>query len=241
MSTPMIGILAGMGPHSTAPFVDLLVDQCQRQYGAREDADFAPMLIYSLPTPFHADRPIDHGAMETALHAGLAVLERAGADFMAIACNSAHVYHAQLARRARVPLLNMVELTVAALPATTGSVAVVGARSTLDSGMYQAAIAARGFACADPVWQDQVDAILAMLRGAPAGSTLDAAWQSLASRIAAAGAETIVMACADLSALKLPLEATVVDATDCLAREAIAQWHARMLAGSSINEDGSHG
>jgi len=30
----LIGILAGMGPRSTAPFVDMLVDECQRQYGA---------------------------------------------------------------------------------------------------------------------------------------------------------------------------------------------------------------
>jgi aspartate/glutamate racemase len=33
---PIIGILAGMGPRSTGPFLDLIVDECQRQYGARE-------------------------------------------------------------------------------------------------------------------------------------------------------------------------------------------------------------
>ena len=50
MERKVIGILAGMGPRSTAPFVDMLVDACQRQYGARYDIDFPPMLIYALPT-----------------------------------------------------------------------------------------------------------------------------------------------------------------------------------------------
>ncbi len=27
----LIGILAGMGPHSTAPFISMVVDECQRQ------------------------------------------------------------------------------------------------------------------------------------------------------------------------------------------------------------------
>jgi len=30
-----IGILAGMGPHSTAPFIDLIITQCQIQYGVK--------------------------------------------------------------------------------------------------------------------------------------------------------------------------------------------------------------
>ena len=48
----MIGILAGMGPRSTAPFVDLVVSECRNQYGARHDIDFPPMMILSWPTPF---------------------------------------------------------------------------------------------------------------------------------------------------------------------------------------------
>lgn len=52
MAQPLIGILAGMGPRSTAPFVDLVIDECQSQYGATFDIDFPRMLILSQPTPF---------------------------------------------------------------------------------------------------------------------------------------------------------------------------------------------
>ena len=47
MRQPAIGILAGMGPRSTAPFVDLVIPECQIQYGARDDIDFQKMMISS--------------------------------------------------------------------------------------------------------------------------------------------------------------------------------------------------
>ena len=63
----MIGILAGMGPKSTGPFVDTVVAECQTIYGAKHDMDFPHMMIYSCPTPFYMDRPIDHEAMKKRL------------------------------------------------------------------------------------------------------------------------------------------------------------------------------
>ena len=68
---PLIGILGGMGPKSTGPFVDQVVFQYQAIAGAKDDVDFPPMLIYSLPTPFYLDRPIDHKLMEETICSGL--------------------------------------------------------------------------------------------------------------------------------------------------------------------------
>jgi len=55
----MIGILAGMGPKSTGPFIDQLVFQFQEIIGAKNDIDFPHIMIYSLPTPFYANGSID--------------------------------------------------------------------------------------------------------------------------------------------------------------------------------------
>jgi aspartate racemase len=99
MEAPQIGILAGMGLRSTAPFVDMLVSERQRQYGAQHDIDFPPMMIYSLPTPFYLDRPLDHYAMQQIISAGLRHLAATGVAFIAMACNSAHIYYRRLAVR----------------------------------------------------------------------------------------------------------------------------------------------
>lgn len=42
-----LGILAGMGPRSTAPFIDMLVTDCQVVCGAKYDMDFPEMHIIS--------------------------------------------------------------------------------------------------------------------------------------------------------------------------------------------------
>ena len=88
----MIGILAGMGPKSTGPFVDTVVAECQTIYGAKHDIDFPHMMIYSCPTPFYMDRPIDHAAMKKAIIEGAQKLESTGVDFIAMPCNTAHLY-----------------------------------------------------------------------------------------------------------------------------------------------------
>jgi aspartate racemase len=71
MDRPLtIGILEGMGPRSTSPFLEAVLDECERQYGARTDGEYPHMLAYSLPTPFYPDRPVDHEELRSAVVAG---------------------------------------------------------------------------------------------------------------------------------------------------------------------------
>ena len=112
MSERMIGILAGMGPRSTALFIDAVVDQCQKIYGASLDEEFPKMMILSLPTPFYVDRSIDHDKMKETIIGGLRQLELTGVDFTAMPCNSAHVYYDDLAASIEIPLLNIISETL---------------------------------------------------------------------------------------------------------------------------------
>ncbi len=226
MAPPVIGILAGMGPRSTAPFIDLVVTECQGQYGARDDIDFPKMLICSQPAPFYEDRPVDHAALEAAIRDGLQHLERCGAAFLAIACNTAHIYHPGLASSMRVPLLNMVELAVAALPAEAQTVALIAARPTAESGIYEAAIRTRGLDVAAIDWQLEIDHLLGATRESHDPALFARMWAGLFDRAKAAGADTILVACLDLSGILPHAETTmrVVDASQCLAREIVAEW-----------------
>src|SRR5512147_3186864 len=131
MKKPAIGILAGMGPRSTAPFVDMIVNECQRQYGAVHDMDFPAMLIYSLPTPFYVGRPVDHTAMKTAILEGLGEMARTGVDFIAMPCNTAHIYYEELRRSVDIPLLNIVDETVRSLPRGSRKAALFATTATM--------------------------------------------------------------------------------------------------------------
>ena len=101
-----------MGPHSTAPFIDLIITQCQIQYGAKLDEEFPHMMIYSLPTPFYIDKPIDHDEMKLAVKTGLRRLESTGVSFIVIPCNTVHTYFIDLRSSIKVKLLNIIEESI---------------------------------------------------------------------------------------------------------------------------------
>jgi aspartate racemase len=227
MEQNLIGILAGMGPRSTAPFVDLVVDECQRQYGARYDIDFPPMLIYSLPTPFYVDRPIDHAALEAAIVAGLRKLEQSGVAFIAMPCNSAHIYYQRLAASIRVPLLNMVDLARGALPAEAKTIALLATRPAVESRLYQDAIERSGArVLAGELWQARVDAIILAIKSSADRAAAIGLWRDLVSDIEAAGADTLLLACTDLNAVSAIVETPLplVDATRTLAEATVGMW-----------------
>jgi aspartate racemase len=226
MKKPTIGILAGMGPRSTAPFIDMVVSECQSQYGARDDIDFPKMMICSQPAPFYEDRPIDHDALEAAIRSGLQHLERAGADLLAIACNTAHIYYERLAASVNIPLLNMVELGIAAISESARRVALMAARPTVESGIYQAGLRRRGLAVVEPDWQSSVDDLLGETRNAAGNSAVRRQWDGLLRQAESAGADTIVVACLDLSGMIARIDGAerLVDTAQSLAREIVRQW-----------------
>lgn len=220
-----IGILAGMGPRSTAPFINAVIDECQRQYGAKDDLDFPEMMILSLPTPFYIDRPIDHEAMQRAILAGLHKLEHAGVAFIAMPCNTAHLYFGALQKDIGVPLLNMIDETLAQFP-RAAKATLLATRPTFDCGVYQAGMAARnGQVIFESTWQDEVDRVIAAIKR----GELDAArsaWLRLMTAVERNQIESIVCACTDLNAVAgaRPSAISFIDSSLALAQAVVREY-----------------
>jgi len=141
----LIGVLAGMGPRSTAPFIDMLVDACQSLYGAKNDMDFPKMHIISLPTPFYPGHDIDDGKMAAALQSGINDLVKAGVNLIVVPCNLAHRYYSQMKEAsAKIPVLHIADCALKTIPTELKKVAIVGTQPTLDAGFYQERIVSTG-------------------------------------------------------------------------------------------------
>jgi aspartate racemase len=224
--TPLIGILGGMGPFSTGTFLDLVAAACSRLHGARHDIDFPRMLVCSQPAPFYPDREPDHEAIEAATLEGLLTLEHAGVDFIAMACNTVHAYHGRLARRLGVPLLNIVDATVAALGQDLHCVALIAARATAESGLYPAAIETRGGRCVDIGMQASIDQLLTASRNDTRHEECRQLWHGLLAAAQSHGATRTVVACLDLSASirRHGLQSQVLDTAVCLAEATVLAW-----------------
>lgn len=226
---PLMGILAGMGPRSTGPFLDLVLTECQLQYGARDDVDFPKMMICSQPVPFYEDRPNDNDAIFAATREGLQHLERTGAEFLGIACNTAHVFYPELAASVGVPLLNMVELAAEAVPEAARKVALLAARPTVEAAIYQERLQARGLAAAEIDWQDAIDHLLGAVREPATPERLAGLWAGLMGQAERSGADTVLVACLDLSGVlrgrgHARTLLRVVDAARSLAQGLVAEW-----------------
>lgn len=225
----MIGILAGMGPKSTGPFVNQVVSAFQRLTEAKNDIDFPPMLVYALPTPFYVDRPIDHSLMEKTIFEGLQKLQACGVSFIAMPCNTAHLYFSKLQQHLQVPLLNMVTLTLDQLPKTAKKVTILATRPTIDSEVYQQGLKNTDFELIiDPEWQSQVDALILSVKSSTTPQQSQALWKALSNSLSQAQIDTIILACTDLSPI-VPAQATdspfkVVDSSQCLAEAVVRKW-----------------
>ncbi len=225
MSRKVIGILGGMGPKSTGPFLDAVVQECQAQYAAKDDIDFPEMVILSLPTPFYLDRPIDHDAMKRTIIRGLQKLERSGVSFIAMPCNSAHVYFEELRESIRVPLLNIVRETLSDVPKKT-NVTLFATPTTFDCGVYQAGMvsAGRQFTFEDS-WQPRINRTIAAIKGGDLKSAMDE-WRILMTDATDRKVETIVIACTDLNvvAQSHPMSVPLIDSSKALARAVVREY-----------------
>src|SRR5689334_8554805 len=103
----LLGVLGGMGPLAGAAFVTRLVALTP----AERDQEHVPVLLCNDPRiPDRSSARLGQGEdpLDSMLR-GLRLLEGAGASLIAIPCNTAHLWYEQLAQRARVPLLHIVE------------------------------------------------------------------------------------------------------------------------------------
>ncbi len=228
-----IGILGGMGPAATADLYLAIVALCQQRYGARYDSDYPQMIINSIPAPDVVERLVverlpDEARLVAMLEQGVQTLESAGADFVVIACNTVHAFHAELASAVSIPVLDLVEETVAAVHrAGHRRVGLLGTGMTLDRGIYRRPCQRRGVDLLEPDERQQrrlTELIMDILAGRYTQQRCTARLSELMTELQNQGSEAVILGCTDLSSVApdqspIPL----YDTTQILARAALRE------------------
>ncbi|GAB6457205.1 amino acid racemase [Bacillus cereus] len=216
----MIGILAGMGPKSTGPFIDTVVAECQTIYGAKHDMDFPHMMIYSCPTPFYMDRPIDHEAMKKAIIEGAQKLESTGASFIAMPCNTAHLYFEELQQSLSIPILNIVDETLQAIPKNVKRVALLATEATVQAGIYQDGITKRDIQYIHhEKWQEMINQIITYIKYGEVEEAREL-WNALVLQLREE-VDMAIIACTDLNVVA---SEDFVDSAKCLAEAVVRMY-----------------
>ena len=223
---PIIGILAGMGPKSTSPFLDLVIEQCQKQYGARNDIDFPHIIIYSLPTPFYVNQKINDKDLESTICKGLQKLEGTDVSFISMPCNAAHKYFDNLKSCIKIPLLNIVNSTTKKLNKTSKRVTLFATRTTVEANIYQDILEKQKVKLIlKKEWQKEINALIEGVKNGESQNKLLSITKRLSKYLRKEKVDTIIIACTDITKIVKTMKGfTIIDSSEALAEETIKKY-----------------
>jgi aspartate racemase len=204
-----VGILGGMGPEATV----LLMRRLLQAVHVRDDADHIPLIVHQNPAVPSRIRRLIEGTGEDpgpVLEQMARDLQAAGAEALAMPCNTAHAYAPQIMAATPLPFLDMRTATVAALP--KGRVAMLASPAVRITGAFDAAFADAGIT---PVWPADEEPVLALIRRVKTGDTGPEAHEAMAT-LAGAAEGHVLVACTELSLLTGALRQPFTDSLDCL-------------------------
>lgn len=215
----ILGVLGGMGPAATVDFLMKL----QALTPAERDQDHIRTIVDINPQVPDRNDPLAKPGPVLAEMAG--ALQGAGAEVLAITCNTAHAYADLISRSSGLPLIDMITTaSVAARDTGARRAGVLGTRQALK--LYREYLAAQGMGMVtlEPARQEVFMGLIHRIKGGDLGREVRAEMAALSADLAANGAETIIAGCTEAplvleaGSIRLPF----IDASETLARRCVA-------------------
>ncbi|MEI6843483.1 MAG: amino acid racemase [bacterium] len=138
-----VGIIGGLGPETTSEFYLDIVFSCQKKDKTARPA----VIISSVPMPYQIEedaiaKNIGIERIMPFLTKEAQRLEKSGADFIVMPCNSLHVFIDDIRKAVSIPVLSIVEETVAFLKKENmNKVGIVSTSATVKNKLYENAFA----------------------------------------------------------------------------------------------------
>jgi aspartate racemase len=228
----MIGVLGGMGPLATLDFFSKVLAATP----AAGDEDHVPMLIQNDPRIPPRPPAILSGGISPlpALLAGRDRLIAAGAMALAMPCNTAHYWFAELLEACPIPFLSIVDASIkelSQLAQAGSSIGIIATQATLDAKIFDPALLREGYSVQLPDQAAMTALILPGIALVKQGQTeeggrlLEQAVQALLNQ----GASAVILACTEtpvaLDSIDSAIRNRCIDTTAALAKACVAWWH----------------
>lgn len=230
-----IGIIGGMGPLATYDLAEKILNNTV----AACDQDNIPVLIDCNTRIADRTAAILHGGDDPRpeMKKSAERLEKAGADVLIMACNTAHYFYDSVCEDISIPVLHMPRLTARLLlDMGVKKAGILATDGTCQSGVYGKALEEEGI---DPVYPsaEKQQIIMSLIydhvkAGIMDFSDLDI--DGVISEMQEKGAEVLILGCTELPMAFDIISQNVlpaVDPTDVLARAAVS------FAGAPLKTD----
>lgn len=231
--TRVVGVLGGMGPSATVHFFAQLLAQT----AADRDQDHLHVIVDNDSTiPDRTDFLRGRGKdPRPQLLASARRLVDSGCDLLVMPCNTAHAFADDIRRSVPTPFIDWIDVSSDAAAGRGERVGLIATVGTLETGLYQRALRARGSEAVVPEDADQRSVMEAIYGIKVAGVTIDTErrLETVARALHAKGADVLLLACTELALLSPSTVVTwplpAIDPGVAVARRVVALAGARLV------------
>lgn len=223
-----VGILGGMGPEATVDLLHKIISHTV----ASEDSDHVRCLVDQNPQVPSRIKYLMEGGEEGGnacpgpYMAEMARgLEKSGADFLCMACNTAHYWFDEVRNAVSIPVLSILEVAAKAArdrlaPEHAGKrVGILATPCTCHARVYEAPLARYSLEAlyADDEHQKINLDIINAIKAGDMGEKARQSFNTVARHLEERGANAIILGCTELGIIGVETDLPVIDAADALA------------------------
>lgn len=200
-----VGVIGGLGPETTAEFYLETIFTCF----ARQTLNRPPMLIWSVPLPYKIEEELIVSATGEERYLPYLIdaakrLEKGGADFLVMPCNSLHIFIEEMRKSVHIPVLSIAEETVAFLRQKhIREVGVLATSATIQKNMYQSHLEKLGIQQVLPNenQQQRINHFISRLVLSKHNEKDKKELMEIIEQFVQKGVKTVILACTDLQLL----------------------------------------
>lgn len=221
----VVGVLGGMGPEATVELMRRVIAMTP----AEDDQDHIRMIVEHNPkVPSRIKALIDKtGESPAPMLIEMAKrLETAGANVLAMPCNTAHAYADQIRAATSIPLLDMIGLTASRLSRMQlehRRVGLLASTAVKYLGLYERALDPVGITVVYPNEQTRLMRLIKAVKRGETGAGLRQELAVIANDLR--GTDVLVVACTELSVLVDDFDGAkpILDSLDVLVEEVVTR------------------
>jgi aspartate racemase len=222
--TRTVGVIGGLGPMATLDFFERVLKRTR----AVAEQDHLRLIIDN-NTKFPDRNAFMRGEGPSpgpALAASARGLQEAGAEVIVMACNTTHIWEADIRAAISVPFLSIIaETTAVVADLRPEAVGVLAVDACLKGGLYQEALKKAGVKALllNEDSQRTFMELIYRIKSGDTGDTVRRSMTTLAQRLEAQGAEVIIAGCTEIPIVLSAddIDGELVSSTDVLVERTI--------------------
>ncbi len=222
-----LGILGGVGPETTSKIYHSIIDLFRKN---KEDK-YPSIVIYNLPFPFAVEKEaiiegVNSHKMLPYLINGAKILEKSGASFGILPCNTLHKYIKEIRGAVKIPFLSILDEVVSQLKLMkVKSVGILATATTVKDKLYDDVLKKHDVNILYPTKteQDSINRIILDLVNNKRDSLQRQKIEMICSSLHRRGAKSILLACTDLQITTFSTNIPILDTTEILIQASMRE------------------